>query len=104
MALLGEMHFIPLGADSWFNLPRDEGVAYASQESWVQNETIRDNILFGQPYDKARYQKGVLSCSSYIFVKVLIDLIKSLSKPLWTRIWSSSKLAIRLKLVKKASH
>lgn len=41
MALLGELHFIPSGPDSWFNLPRKEGVAYAAQESWVQNETIR---------------------------------------------------------------
>ena len=41
MALLGEMHYIPLGPDSWMSLPRDGGVAYAAQESWVLNETIR---------------------------------------------------------------
>ena len=41
MALLGEMHYIPLGPDSWVNLPRTGGVAYAAQESWVQNETIK---------------------------------------------------------------
>ena len=41
MALLGEMHYIPLGPDSWVSLPRGGGVAYAAQESWVQNETIR---------------------------------------------------------------
>ena len=41
MALLGEMHYIPLGPDSWVNLPRKGGVAYAAQESWVQNETIK---------------------------------------------------------------
>ena len=41
MALLGEMHYIPLGPDSWVNLPRKGGVAYATQESWVQNETIK---------------------------------------------------------------
>lgn len=58
MALLGEMHFIPSTTDSWFNLPRQGGVAYAAQESWVQNATIRDNILFGSPYDEERYQKG----------------------------------------------
>lgn len=40
-ALLGEMHFIALGPHSYFNLPRQGGVAYAAQESWVQNETIR---------------------------------------------------------------
>ena len=60
---IGEMHFIPFSADAWFNLPRKGGVAYAAQESWVQNETIRDNILFGSAYDEVRYQKG----KKYIF-------------------------------------
>lgn len=41
MALLGEMHYMPRGEDSWMNLPRRGGVAYAAQESWVQNETIK---------------------------------------------------------------
>jgi hypothetical protein len=53
------MHFEPNTVDSWYNLPRQGGVAYAAQESWVQNETIRENILFGSPYDEERYQKGV---------------------------------------------
>ncbi|KAF9522597.1 multidrug resistance-associated ABC transporter [Crepidotus variabilis] len=63
MALLGEMHFLPSSVDSWFNLPREGGVAYAAQESWVQNETIRDNILFGSPYDEERYKKVVSQCA-----------------------------------------
>ncbi|KAF8965967.1 ABC transporter type 1, transmembrane domain-containing protein [Flammula alnicola] len=42
MALLGEMHFI---------------------ESWVQNETIRDNILFGSEYDEERYRKVIKQCA-----------------------------------------
>ncbi|PPQ73485.1 hypothetical protein CVT26_010187 [Gymnopilus dilepis] len=63
MALLGEMHFIPTAIDSWYNLPRSRGVAYAAQESWVQNETIRDNILFGSPYDEERYQKVIYQCA-----------------------------------------
>ncbi|KAI0800050.1 P-loop containing nucleoside triphosphate hydrolase protein [Fomes fomentarius] len=46
MALLGEMHYIPSGPDSSINLPRARGVAYAAQESWVQNDTIRNNIVF----------------------------------------------------------
>lgn len=41
MALLKEMHYIPLGPDSWVNLPRRGGVAYAAQESWIQNDTIK---------------------------------------------------------------
>ncbi|KAF9229723.1 P-loop containing nucleoside triphosphate hydrolase protein [Gyrodon lividus] len=63
MALLGEMHFMPSGPTSWFNLPRKGGVAYSAQESWVQNETIRDNILFGAPYDEARYEKVIYQCA-----------------------------------------
>ncbi|KAF8904793.1 hypothetical protein CPB84DRAFT_1772829 [Gymnopilus junonius] len=57
--IIGEMHFIRTNPDSWFNLPRDEGVAYAAQESWVQNATIRDNILFGSSYDEVLHQCGL---------------------------------------------
>lgn len=63
IVIVGEMHFIRSATDSWFNLPRDGGVAYAAQESWVQNETIRDNILFGNPYDAVRYRKGTFNIS-----------------------------------------
>ncbi|KAF9458727.1 P-loop containing nucleoside triphosphate hydrolase protein [Collybia nuda] len=62
MALLGEMHFIPSGPTSWFSLPRNGGVAYAAQESWVQNETIKDNILFGSTFDEVRYKKVIEQC------------------------------------------
>ncbi|KZV63784.1 P-loop containing nucleoside triphosphate hydrolase protein [Peniophora sp. CONT] len=62
MALLGEMHFDPLETGGWFNLPRSEGVAYAAQEPWIQNETIKDNILFGSPFDEARYKKTLHQC------------------------------------------
>ncbi|KAE9395907.1 P-loop containing nucleoside triphosphate hydrolase protein [Gymnopus androsaceus JB14] len=62
MALLSEMHFIPSGPESWYNLPRDAGIAYAAQESWVQNETIRENIVFGSPFDEERYKKVIYQC------------------------------------------
>ena len=38
---VGEMHYLPAGPESYAQLPRQGGVAYAAQESWVQNETIR---------------------------------------------------------------
>ncbi|KAF7978858.1 hypothetical protein HWV62_44329 [Athelia sp. TMB] len=62
MALLGEMHFMPSGPSSAFNLPRAKGVAYAAQESWVQNETIKENILFGSAYNEERYQQVIYQC------------------------------------------
>ncbi|KZT67065.1 P-loop containing nucleoside triphosphate hydrolase protein [Daedalea quercina L-15889] len=63
MALIGEMHYISSGTDSFCRLPRSGGVAYAAQESWVQNETIRDNILFGAVYDERRYQMVLEQCA-----------------------------------------
>lgn len=41
-----EMHFVPSEPNSWFSLPRGGGVAYAAQEAWIQNETIRVLVLF----------------------------------------------------------
>lgn len=58
LALLGELHFMPTGVDSWYNLPREGGIAYAAQTPWVLNRTIRENILFGQAYNEDRYNQG----------------------------------------------
>ncbi|KAJ7148957.1 hypothetical protein C8R43DRAFT_1088261 [Mycena crocata] len=58
-----EMHWIPSSPESWYNLPRDLGVAYAAQESWVLNQTIRDNIIFDTPFEEARYKKVVYQCA-----------------------------------------
>ncbi|KAF9000094.1 hypothetical protein BDQ17DRAFT_1360101 [Cyathus striatus] len=62
MALLGEMKFSILTLDGWYNLPRHQGVAYAAQESWILNMTIRENIIFGSVYDEERYNKVVMQC------------------------------------------
>jgi hypothetical protein len=35
------MYFIPSGLSSACHLPREDGIAYAAQEAWVINETIR---------------------------------------------------------------
>lgn len=39
------------------------GVSYASQEAWVFGATVRQNILFGQPYERQRYQKVIKACA-----------------------------------------
>ncbi|GKV36543.1 hypothetical protein SLEP1_g44664 [Rubroshorea leprosula] len=38
-------------------------LAYVSQTSWIQSGTVRDNILYGKPMDKERYEKAIKSCA-----------------------------------------
>ncbi|KAJ2724130.1 hypothetical protein GGI07_002165 [Coemansia sp. Benny D115] len=38
-------------------------VAYVSQEAWLRNATIRENILFGQPYNQERYEEVLRACA-----------------------------------------
>ena len=40
----------------------DGRVAYVCQENWIQNRSLRDNILFDSPYDENKYHQ-VLSAS-----------------------------------------
>ncbi|XP_067949778.1 ATP-binding cassette sub-family C member 4-like [Watersipora subatra] len=37
-------------------------MSYASQAPWVFTASVRDNILFGQDYDRGRYNKVVKAC------------------------------------------
>ncbi|KAF9906098.1 hypothetical protein EC991_000965 [Linnemannia zychae] len=36
-------------------------IAYVSQQSWILNATLRDNILFGLEYDKERYDRVIVA-------------------------------------------
>ena len=38
-------------------------VGYASQEAWVFSATLRDNILFGLPYDLDKYNTVIEACA-----------------------------------------
>ena len=37
-------------------------MAYVSQQAWIQNSTVRDNVLFGQPYQRKRYNAVIKAC------------------------------------------
>ncbi|POR32275.1 ATP-binding cassette transporter abc4 [Tolypocladium paradoxum] len=56
LAILGET-YLEVGS---VTAPAD--IAYAPQSSWLQNETIQDNILFGSPMEQARYDRVLAAC------------------------------------------
>lgn len=41
---------------------RPQDIAFASQQPWLQNDTIRGNILFNSDYEEARYNRVVNAC------------------------------------------
>jgi hypothetical protein len=86
MALLGELHYIPSGPGAWVNLPRESGVAYAAQESWIQNETIRVSI-------------GPCNCFFFLF-RQLINVHRKIFF-LACRITKSDMKRVRLRLYPK---
>ncbi|KAL0305440.1 UNVERIFIED_CONTAM: ABC transporter C family member 2 [Sesamum radiatum] len=53
-AMLGEL---PPVADSTVVIRGK--VAYVPQVSWIFNATVRDNILFGSPFEPAKYEKSI---------------------------------------------
>ena len=56
LAILGETYL------EGGNVTAPADIAFASQSAWLQNETIQDNILFGSPMEKARYDRVVAAC------------------------------------------
>lgn len=38
-------------------------IAYVGQQAWIQNASLKDNILFGSPLDEKRYNRVVNACA-----------------------------------------
>ncbi|XP_070201750.1 multidrug resistance-associated protein 1-like [Littorina saxatilis] len=55
-AMLGEMETVQGKVTS------RGSIAYVPQQAWIQNATVRDNILFGKPYKKKNYDKVMDTC------------------------------------------
>ncbi|KAJ7222262.1 hypothetical protein GGX14DRAFT_694507 [Mycena pura] len=70
MAVLGEMTSLPGGRilmsknaskiDEWGHM---QTVSYAAQSPWLRHQSIKDNILFGFPYDEERYNQVIECCA-----------------------------------------
>lgn len=46
-------------------------VAYVSQQAWIQNMTLKDNVLFGLPLNDVHYNKVVEACALEPDFKIL---------------------------------
>ncbi|KAF9897973.1 hypothetical protein BX616_004682, partial [Lobosporangium transversale] len=85
MAMLGEMDILagqiflprrPLDGSKEFDPETgllNDGVAYVSQQAWLQNASIRDNILFGSQYEEERYNEVIEVCALKRDLEILED-------------------------------
>ncbi|XP_073338250.1 ATP-binding cassette sub-family C member 2 [Pagrus major] len=56
-ALLGEMHC----TKGFINI--QGSLAFVPQQAWIQNATLKDNILFGSPHEENRFQEVITACA-----------------------------------------
>ncbi|KAJ2394807.1 hypothetical protein GGI23_004549 [Coemansia sp. RSA 2559] len=47
-------------------------IAYVAQEAWLRNATIRENILFGERYDRERYEEVLRMCALKPDLRILV--------------------------------
>ncbi|CAG2122444.1 unnamed protein product, partial [Medioppia subpectinata] len=52
-ALLGDMEL----ENGSVNICSSQKIAYVPQQAWIQNSSLKNNILFGKPLDDKRYQR-----------------------------------------------
>lgn len=41
-------------------------MAYVAQQAWILNDTLKNNVLFGQPFDEARWDMVVAVRLSFV--------------------------------------
>ncbi|KAG5350464.1 hypothetical protein C0989_010944 [Termitomyces sp. Mn162] len=83
MALLGEMTLLPSIPPGRILMSKTSTqhdgnghtltISYASQSPWLRHQSIRENILFGSPFDPVRYAAVIDACALRPDLDVLED-------------------------------
>lgn len=58
-AILGEMQKL----DGRVNISGNPSIAYVPQQAWIQNVTLKENILFGAPLEDRKYNRVIHACA-----------------------------------------
>ncbi|XP_053202213.1 multidrug resistance-associated protein 1-like [Panonychus citri] len=58
-AILGEMEKI----SGRININGKYSIAYVAQQAWIQNTSLKNNILFGSPFDESKYNQVISACA-----------------------------------------
>jgi ATP-binding cassette subfamily C (CFTR/MRP) protein 1 len=56
-AIIGEMKLLS------GSMEISTSIAYCPQQAWIQNGSVRENIVFGHPFDERRYQETIRACA-----------------------------------------
>ena len=54
------------------NISRNGSIAYVAQQAWIQNLSLRDNILFGKDLMPEKYDKILDGCSLKTDLEILV--------------------------------
>lgn len=46
-------------------------IGFCPQQAWIQNATLKQNILFGKPFDQKKYDDAVKYCALQADIDVL---------------------------------
>ncbi|PWY64814.1 hypothetical protein BO83DRAFT_453652 [Aspergillus eucalypticola CBS 122712] len=51
----------------------EDTIAYVAQTPWIEALTIRDNVLFGLPFDARRYTQVIFACALESDLQAMVD-------------------------------